>query len=96
MTGMVPYAKQPPDDLRDACERPEVARVAGRCNPRSPFASYIPDQRKTELTDAHTARATTDRLLPALSSRIACRRRPSSCAAVPGIWLSEKYADAPP
>lgn len=40
-------------------------------------------QRNTELTDALTARPTADRFLPARSSRMACRRRRSSCWAVP-------------
>ena len=113
MTGMIPDAKEAPDDLGDAHERPEVGGVAGRqgaplsstrsslarwareslggrpgagrsCNAWSPFLRYIPAHRKTKLTDALTARATGDRLLPAFSSWIACRRRRSNCVAVPG------------
>jgi len=61
--------------------RPGVGR--GR-NPLSPFCRYVSAHRNTELTEALTVRATADRVLPALSNRMACRRRRSSCGAVPG------------
>ncbi len=54
------------------------------CSPRRPCLRYASAQRNTELTEAPTARAIADSVVPALSNRIACRRRRSSCWALPG------------
>ena len=62
-------------------------------NSFSPFSRYATHQRKTELTEALRARATADSVLPARSNWMACRRRLSSCAGVPGGLMASRIAE---